>query len=393
MQGVDNSPAPADGAGDVAFFEHGIDATKLPVKVDFSEFLSGAEKTVTESLVRLYLANLWGMESNATSSIRAAYYALRPVIAFLKLPPWEWTQNHISQFLANRRAEKDIGHSRQYQFFVYLRGFQTWVMGDLPICAEILRRFGSQFQEFITTENSIPIKRKGKTRKHPILPLSPQEIAKIGDEFDNQITIAAQTGSKSLLPLCRDKVIFWLLYNFGFRIAEVLSLTMSSFQEDRNYPEFGRYAIFAVIGKGSKDRYPHALDPSIRALMDWYIETVRVQFLLREGFNPANRNLLFFSERGCKLDDDQFRRSLKRMAILAGINRRMHPHLLRHTNTVELMPLLGPAGTQAHLGHENLSTTFGYYHENPDKIGAHIQDAIEGISEGINLRNSDKGST
>lgn len=388
--GVQESPPDTGEGSEFAFLEHGASLDQLPIPVDLSDSLSGAEKHVAESIFKLFLAQSYGMDAAATTSLHSAYYALRPVVVFLRKPPWSWTPKDISAFMTDRRATNNIGHSRQYQYFHYFRQLQNFILNDLPLCNEIHRRFGVQPQPFVTKENSIPLKRKNKKRKYPIVPLTQEEIERIGDEFDARITLAAEAGSKSYLPLCRDKAIFWLLYHFGFRIAEVLSLTINSFQPDPRYPAFGRYAIFAIIGKGDKDRYPRALDPSVRALMDWYLDEIRVQFLLRENFNPTDPNLLFFSERGCKLVDDQFRRTFRSMAKGAGVTKRVHPHLMRHTNTVELIPLLGAEGVQANLGHEHVGTTMLYYHRDPDKIGTELHDAIETVAAGIRLRDTDK---
>ncbi len=330
------------------------------------------------------------MNGVQATSLRSAYYAVRPVVVFLQKPPWSWKPNDISAFMTDRRVKNDIGHSRQYQYCQYLRQFQNFILNDLPLCNEINRRFGVRPQPFVTKENSIPLKGKNEKRKHAIVPLTPDEIQRIGDEFDARIALAAAAGSKSFLVLCRDKAIFWLLYHLGLRIDEVLTLTINSFQPDARYPAFGRFAIFAVFGKGDKDRYPHALDPSIRELMDWYCDDVREQFLLRETFSRRTPTCCSCPERGGKLSDDQYRRSLKTVATGAGVTKRVHPHLLRHTNTVELIPLLGAEGTQNHLGHAHLTTTMGYYHQDPDKVGAELHDAIENVAAGIRLRNTDK---
>lgn len=391
--GEKESPLSLEAGPGFAFLEQGAGAlAQLPVKVDLGGLLKGAELQVAESIFKLFLANHYGMDAAAQSSIEGAYNCLRPLVAFTKRPPWKWTPNDIALFMTERRATKDIGHSRQYQYAHYFRKLQNFLLEDLPLCNELHRLFGVRPQPFVTKENSIPLKQKGKKRKYAIIVLTPEEVQRIGDEFDAQIEEAHATGSKSYLPLCRDKTIFWLLYHLGFRMDEVLKLTIHSFQPDRNYPAFGRYAVFAVIGKGSKDRYPHALDPSIRALMDWYMDEVRVKFLLRPEFEPSDPTLLFFSERGGVLGQDQFRRSLKRVSKAAGVTRRVHPHLLRHTNVTELIPLLGAEGTQQHVGHAHMGTTMGYYHRDPDKVGARMQDAIQNISDGIQLRDEGERS-
>ena len=343
--------------------------------------LSGDELEETKKLFRLIEAHLSGTRAVALSTLKVAMGCLRAFLRYTQRPPWQWIKQDVSDFIHAKKIECNLGVSRQAAYFTYLRIFQNYLLSDRNLCNDIHRRFGMQPQEFIGPDNAIPIKRRNKVRKHAIVGLTVEEYQRLLAEFDAAIQLAAESGGKGLYPLLRDKTMAQLAYMLGLRVDELVSLLMTSYFEDPKYHHFGPYSIWTVIGKGSKLRQVRALNPEIKELMDWYLEFVRPRFL---NDSVEEANLLFYSERGCKLCAEQFRRRLTRMAAQAGIMKRVTPHILRHTNLTAMVELLGPAGAQAQAGHEYLSTTLGtYYHADPVEIGNRIFKAVSGITGSI----------
>jgi integrase len=188
--------------------------------------------------------------------------------------------------------------------------------------------------------------------------------------FDAAIDLAVATHSKSGRTLRRDKAMTQVALLTGVRIDELLRIRLSDFQPDPRYPQFGPYALLSVIGKGSKLRVVRLYNPLIVDVMTWYLTEVRPGFLTARTTDP---DLLFLSERGGVIDDEQYRRSLARIGLQAGIPFKVKPHGLRHTYATHMAPVIGPRELQEQMGHEHLSTTLSnYYHSDPEKVGNQV---------------------
>ena len=71
--------------------------------------------------------------------------------------------------------------------------------------------------------------------------------------------------------------------------------------------------------------------------------------------------MLFCTLKGDPLDDSYVRHALRRAAKRAGIEKRVHPHGLRHAHAAELMAEGIPANViQQQLGHSSLQVTSVY---------------------------------
>jgi integrase/recombinase XerD len=127
------------------------------------------------------------------------------------------------------------------------------------------------------------------------------------------------------------------------RISEALSLNRDSVDFER--------CEARVVGKGNKERTVFFTD---RALI-WikrYVES-------RDDDSPA----LFVCQNGLdRLKRDDIWRYFERHRKLAGIRKKVTPHILRHTAATQLLFNGCPVGhIKAILGHERLETTCRYY--------------------------------
>lgn len=339
--------------------------------------LAGEELVMTRTLLGNFRSHVAARKKAGT--VEAAIGCVLPVVRFTQLPPWRWTHQDVTNFIAHKVENDGIGVSRQAQYFTYLRAFQNFILRDKPRRNQIKTQFGVVFQEFIDEENSIAIKGKGSRPKQARRSLSREEYEAILDEFDKCILVAYRANSKSRFVLMRDKTMVQVAYIFGLRIDELTGIHLSDFQEDVNYENFGPYALLSIIGKGGKFRIVRAMNPDIREVLDWYVENVRPYFVKEQ---TEDLDLLFYSERGNRLLNDQLGRRLKDITTQAGIvGKRITPHVLRHTFNTHLMPLVGPEGVQRQMGHESLWHTLGtYYHEDPDQIGQNIDNAIGSVT-------------
>lgn len=142
----------------------------------------------------------------------------------------------------------------------------------------------------------------------------------------------------------RDIAILMLLYGLGLRISEALSLTLSDWNAQQG--EF-----ITVSGKGKKQRNLPVL-VKVRQAVNTYISNC--PYDLQTG--P-----IFLGAMGGPLNQDVFRRHIRKLRGEMSIPSFATPHSFRHSFATHL---LGEGGDlrmiQELLGHENLSTTQRY---------------------------------
>lgn len=351
-------------------------------KGEFSRELTAAESEHTDMLFTMFFKHLTGIRANKPNSAEAAIDALRTFLKYVGLPPWEWDEHDLSDFLSFKVIQDDIGLSRQSAYITYLRSFQNYMLFGSGISNSIHQKFGIRLKPFVNDENSISIKRKKHQRKKEIRSLTEDECNRLIDEFDAAISQAKMTGSKSYNPLRRDKALVVTILLTGLRINEAVHLTLNSFREDLSYANFGNFALLEVLGKGSKLRCIRLFDPFIRETMEWYLDGVRPKFLHK---NIQDVNLLFISQKsGGVIDQEQIRRRVRDIALRAGISILVSPHLLRHTYGTHMANVIGPEALQHQLGHESLTTTLGtYYHPDPENVGNEIRSGVDKITLSI----------
>jgi integrase/recombinase XerC len=112
-----------------------------------------------------------------------------------------------------------------------------------------------------------------------------------------------------------------------------------------------------VWGKGSKERVVLMGTPAAEAL-NTYLNQGRPELL-----GKKKSNALFINRYGERLPERRIQTLLGKYARLAGINKKVHPHLLRHSFATHLLD--GGADlrvVQELLGHADLSSTQIYTH-------------------------------
>jgi site-specific recombinase XerD len=173
-----------------------------------------------------------------------------------------------------------------------------------------------------------------KDRKFPAEPLTPDEVAAI----IGQCSTRSRTG-------IRNRALLVLLYRSGLRISEALALKPSSI-------DMKRHAARVLHGKGDKATV-RGFHPSADDALARWIDT-RKGLALRNG--P-----LFCTLDGGELSDRYVRNLLHRLADKAGVDKRVHPHGLRHTFADELRAAGMDVGAISKLlGHSSIAVTSRY---------------------------------
>jgi len=136
-----------------------------------------------------------------------------------------------------------------------------------------------------------------------------------------------------------------VMFFAGLRLDEALKLRAADIN-----PALG--TIRVLHGKGDKPRTVSIDDGSMALVQRWM--DARAKLGHRHG-------TLFCTLAGGDLSGVYVRNLMKRLRRQAGIEKRVHPHGLRHSHAAELAAEGVPMNViQAQLGHENLSTTDTY---------------------------------
>lgn len=155
---------------------------------------------------------------------------------------------------------------------------------------------------------------------------------------------------KSDTPLgFRDRTMFEVLYATGLRVSELVELHL----EQINF----RQGTVRITGKGEKDR----LVPLGEEAIDWvqrYLREIRPTIL-----KSRRSHSLFVTNRAKSMTRQAFWYAIKRYAAIAGIEKAISPHTLRHAFATHLLNHGADLRVvQLLLGHSNLSTTQIYTH-------------------------------
>ena len=144
----------------------------------------------------------------------------------------------------------------------------------------------------------------------------------------------------------RNRALIVILYRGGLKAGEALHLKPSNVDSQEG-------TVTVLHGKGDRRRTV-GVDPEAMAVIMRWID--RRHELGVNGLAP-----LFCTLKGRPLKASYLRTVLKRLADRAGINKRVHPHGLRHTMAYELMMEGVPMPIIQHqLGHASLATTERY---------------------------------
>lgn len=194
-------------------------------------------------------------------------------------------------------------------------------------------------------------------RKRGIESLNPEriELAKVPERSLDLISSAElkrlmSAPSTKTLEGKRDKAILELFFSTGLRISELTALSIDDVDLTRDE--------FSVRGKGDKIRVVFLSD-SARVCIQEYLKKRKDlddALFIRYGRKANDGGDLRLSPRAVQ-------RLLKKYAALAGITRKVTPHVLRHSFATDLLQNGADLrSVQALLGHANIATTQVYTH-------------------------------
>lgn len=296
---------------------------------------------VTATLPRLlhgffheWLVEQRNISSHTITSYRDAwrlflrFIAERRMRSVAKLTTEQITATDVLAFLQHCEQDRKVSTGTRNCRLAALRGFFAYVSAREPLlaaqCAEVLR---------------IPTKR---APRRALRSLDPEEVRAILAQPDRN-TMDGQ----------RDHALLSLLYNTGLRIQEALNLSPKEVR-------LMSPAQVRVIGKGQKER-----------ICPLWPETVAILKALLKRQPKGDQERIFVNRYGDPLGASGVRFKLRRYVEAAAkeipslADKRVSPHLFRHTTAVHLVAAgVDITVIRSLLGHADLNTTNHYAQAN-----------------------------
>jgi site-specific recombinase XerD len=200
------------------------------------------------------------------------------------------------------------------------------------------------------------------------LPADNIELAKVGERSIDLISLKelnrlldAPNQEKDPERRARDKAILELLFSTGLRVSELCSLNTDL---DLNMDEF------SIRGKGGKIRVVFLSDEAKKAIRDYLALRKDLSEALFVTIDKTHKTDKSKKKVGQKisgktigLTSRSVERIVKRYATIAGITKKVTPHVIRHVFATDLLSNGADIrSVQTMLGHSSIITTQIYTH-------------------------------
>jgi integrase/recombinase XerD len=224
----------------------------------------------------------------------------------------------ITKKIGNNEEEKLLKATTKRRIIEGIRAFFKYL-----IVADVINKNPTELIVTPRLEQRLPIV------------LSNEEIERMIATFD----VSTYSGY-------RNRLTIEVLYATGLRVSEFVNLKLSNIIEKEN--------VLNVIGKGDKQRYIPIIDSALEHLMT-YINEYRSQINIKQKY----KDYVFINQkRGTTLTRQFIFNIIKQSAIDANIDKKIHPHILRHSFATELIK--GGANIIAvkeMMGHQSVRST------------------------------------
>jgi integrase/recombinase XerD len=242
-------------------------------------------------------------------------------------------ENYIHQ-----KNNIDILRINHEEIILFLEDlFKTYCESSISRILSSLRTF----YKFLLRENIV--------NKNPFAevknPRRPQKLIEILDEGEVKNFLERLPYSTKFEM--RDKAMFELLYSSGLRVSELVDLKLNDIDYEEN--------LIRCMGKGNKERIVPIGETSIHYLKI-YIKTAR--FYMQNKKSNKSTEFCFLNKNGAKLTRQGFWKILKKYEKEFNLNKRIYPHLFRHSYATHMLERGADLRVvQELLGHSSISTT------------------------------------
>ena len=285
-------------------------------------------------------------------------------------------EDYIDQFIAYIEVERNYSQNTVAGYRTDLLDFRNFLLkmnNPLPSISEIdhltIRSFLANLQDRQLARSSVLRKlssirsffsylcRHGHLEVDPTSALSTPKARRKLPEFLEQSEVEALLAAPDTVTILglRDRAIMELLYSTGMRVSELLALDITDVERQS--------ALVKVRGKGKKERLLPIGGVAMLAL-DNYLAC------RHELGGGKSTQAIFLSQRGNRIPDAKsIRRRMEKYAQIAGIQKKLTPHTLRHTFATHMLNAGADLrSVQELLGHASLSTTQIYTHVTADRL-------------------------
>jgi integrase/recombinase XerD len=148
----------------------------------------------------------------------------------------------------------------------------------------------------------------------------------------------------------RNRALLEFLYATGVRVSELTGLTRSQILIQEG--------VVRIFGKGSKERIVPVGSTAMEWLQKYFVE-------IRPGLARyrLGKDIVFLNRRGAPLSRMAVWNILRAAVRSAGIDKRIYPHILRHSFATHMLERGADLrSVQELLGHADISTTQIYTH-------------------------------
>ena len=258
-------------------------------------------------------------------------------------------------------------------------------LGNMPIESAHIRRWAAQLHADGMSPRAIAARlsawrsffrwrgRHGDVAANPVQDVRAPKAAKPLPKalsVDQAVALAAyvpeSTGSTAAQARHREDAaarnarvhaIAELLYSSGLRVSELTGLDLRASATARGWIDWDA-AEATVTGKGNKRRSVPIGQPALQALRQWLAHRAT---LLRSDADADAQAALFLGARGGRITPQRVWLELREHAKAAGLDARVHPHMLRHSFASHVLQSSGDLrAVQELLGHSSIATTQVY---------------------------------
>lgn len=281
------------------------------------------------ALIERFLDALW-MENGLSANTLDAYRN-----DLVQLAGWQSNQGRTLRNLTREHLLSYLGHLQRLR-----RSPRS--------CARLLTSIKRLFHYLI---------REGEIAGDPTAQVeTPRFIKPLPASLSESETEALLTApDTATLQGARDQAMLETLYATGLRVSELVGLQLSQVNL--------RDGLVRIVGKGDKERLV-PLGEDALASLHYYLSHVRPELL-----QGRQCDAMFVSNRAHALTRQAFWHVIKRYVVLAGVNKDVSPHSLRHAFATHLLNHGADLRVlQMLLGHSHLSTTQIYTHVAKERL-------------------------